>query len=285
MIIAIRKYLTEDSRGITLVELIIAMTIAIITLAGTIKIFTKQQSVLIDENDTTKVRAKGRHAMTILAREVRMAGYGLPPLQFITGYKGPADATWTAVDPTDATAALPATAKAIRFRLNLDNVRTTMNPATTVATNATTIPVINSAGFNNGDNIVIYNPNGGERDYATVSGTTGTSISFSPQTSNEYSFGEFAKIVTINKWVEFAIELDDANRRITRTGPGGTVILVDNVNLAASQGLVFEFLDATGAQAATLGAVDRISIVLNMIDPKNADATIELKSEVQIRNS
>ncbi len=74
----IKKYIKNQS-GFTLVEMMIASVIALIVIGGSIYVFTTQQSLLKDQNDNTKVRAKGRLAIKILAREVRMAGFGVPP--------------------------------------------------------------------------------------------------------------------------------------------------------------------------------------------------------------
>jgi prepilin-type N-terminal cleavage/methylation domain-containing protein len=278
-----KKLHLKNNHGFTLIELLVAMVIAIVVLGVTISYFTKQQSLIQDENDGTKVRAKGRHAIKMIAREVRMAGYGLPPNEAISGYAvGPG--AMVDIDSEDVVSPLPATANSLRFRLNLDNVRTSM-VSTGGDISGTSIPVYNGSGFQGNDAIVIYNPVDDVREYTTVTGSSAGAINVSGLTET-YSFGEYARHVMINKFNEYTIQLDGVNRRIVRVTDGGALVpLVNNVDLAAQDGLVFNFLEKTGDPAEFLATLDRIEIILNMIDPNNPNASIEFKTEVQIRNS
>jgi len=287
MIIAIRKYLTEDSRGITLIELIIAMTIAIITLAGTIKIFTKQQSVMIDENDNTKVRAKGRQAIKVIAREVRMAGFGLPKHQALD------------LSLMPGTFPSPPIVDSISFRTNKDEnnvlARAYADPAGGFITDSNTsvqvIALESGTTFNNGDKIVLFNPSkisAGQFHEATVSSSAGagaTAISFSPSlaTGKEITFSASAQLVMVNRYIPYTIGL--SGNQIIKTINGVATILVNDVAATASDGLKFHLLKNDGTQATAYNEVGVIRIVLNMIDPKNTDAAIEFTTDVQLRNS
>jgi prepilin-type N-terminal cleavage/methylation domain-containing protein len=99
----------NNQYGFSLIELMVASIIGLVALGGAIMVFTTQNNALKDENDGTKVRAKGRLAIKILAKEIRMAGYGLPPPS-VTGEEFVADDTnkitfdtSKALDGTDAT--------------------------------------------------------------------------------------------------------------------------------------------------------------------------------------
>jgi len=289
MIIGLRKYIIRDERGFNMVELFIAMVIGIIALAGTIKIFTTQQSLLKDENDSTKVRAKGRQAMTVLAREVRMAGYGLPEGEGII---------------------TPMNANEINFRSNLDYggthatafVDSTSGPYTTSVTSLSIVAP--GTPFNDGDHIVVFNPNDTDvlPHYTSANGAvaaTATTISFDDATNvtplssggenQVYTFSAFANVVMISRYSDYNIKL--VGNQIIKTIDSNvdtapiTIVLVDNVAVAGSDGLKFEYLDSDGASTTDSKEVRQVAITLNMLDPKNPDAAIEFKTDVQIRNS
>ena len=94
----------NNEKGLSLTELLAGALIMLIVLAGTTNVLITHQSILQDENDNSKVRAKGRLAIKLISKEVRMAGYGLPPFKAIT-------------DPN--TDPLPATVSSLSFMTNL----------------------------------------------------------------------------------------------------------------------------------------------------------------------
>ena len=251
----------NNQHGFTLVELMVASLIALFALAGSIYIFTYQQSLLTDENDNTKVRAKGRLAIKILAREIRMAGFGLPPGGGV-------------IDIT--------TDNSISYRTNLDEVRTFMDSTTSGADSGdTSITILNGSPFNGGDEIVVYNPAYNDSDYVTVTSVSSGTLNFSPALTNNYKFGENAKVIYVNKYNEITIAL--SGNRITKQWDSGAVITL--INDIEASGLVFEYYDNLGDVTTTLADVRRIGITLNMLDPKNDDAVIEFQTDVAVRNS
>jgi len=287
MITGLRKYIIRDERGFNMVELFIAMAIGIIALAGSIKIFTTQQSLLKDENDSTKVRAKGRYAMTVMAREVRMAGFGLPKFQAL-------DETAMGTFPS------PAIVDSISFRTNKDanNVlaRAYADPAGGFITNTSSAVSVfaleSGTSFNSGDKIIIFNPSkvtSGQFHEATVGSSVSsgaTSISYSPAlpTTKEITFSPNANLVMVNRFIPYTLALN--GNQIIKTIDGVNTVLVNNVAATASDGLKFHLLQKDGITEATAyGEVEIIRIVLNMIDPKNTDAAIEFTTDVQLRNS
>lgn len=67
-------YMT-NSRGFTLIEMMIAMVISIFLLGGVIQIFlSSKQSYRVGE-DASRLQENGRFAMDIMARDIRMAGF------------------------------------------------------------------------------------------------------------------------------------------------------------------------------------------------------------------
>jgi len=263
----------KNSKGFTLIELMIAAVIAIIVLAGTIQVFTYQASTLKDENDNTKVRAKGRQAMKILAREIRMAGFGLPDGQGII-----------TINPNQ-----------INFRTNKNvsgdkAVTFVDSSAGNVAGPTTSLTIVPGTAFNGGDNIAIFNPNEMPAQYflSTVGGggvsDSDITMTISPglAADDKLTFSDFAKVVMVSRYSDYQITL--AGENIVKTVDGVAVTLVNNVQ-ATADGLKFDYLNGLGVATTNPSAVRRVAITLNMLDPQNSDASIEFKTVVQIRNS
>jgi len=257
----VHKAFLANQRGMTLVELMVTMVISLIILGGTIYVFVNQQSLLKDQNDNTKVRAKGRLAIKLLAREIRMAGFGMPPSSGITDIS---------------------TANSISYRTNLDNVRTFLDSTKTGATlGDNSVSVLDGSSFNNADNIVIYNPAYGDSDYVTVTSGTSGEINFAEALNHNYQFGENARVVYVNKYNNITIAY--AGERITKQWDGGPVVPI--MNEIAATGMEFEYYDAAGNVTTNLADIRKIAITLSMLDPKNPDANIEFKTDVRVRNS
>ncbi|KVW93427.1 PilW family protein [Thiobacillus denitrificans] len=111
----------ERQRGFSLVELMIAMTIGFIVLAGIGYLYIESRQAFRSMDNLSRMQESARYTLEIIARDIRMAGYrgcasssgdfhntlnkgtesaynfGLP----INGYDGGA-ASWTPALPTDA---------------------------------------------------------------------------------------------------------------------------------------------------------------------------------------
>lgn len=110
----------ERQRGFSLVELMIAMTIGFVVLAGIGYLYVESRQAFRSMDNLSRMQESARYALEIIARDIRMAGYrgcasssgdfhitlnnsstsaynfGLP----INGYDGGAG-TWTPALPTD----------------------------------------------------------------------------------------------------------------------------------------------------------------------------------------
>ena len=65
-------------RGLTLIELVVAMAVAGILLAAGYGIFLTQQKTYAVQDQVAEIQQNARVAMNMLARDVRMAGHGVP---------------------------------------------------------------------------------------------------------------------------------------------------------------------------------------------------------------
>ena len=249
----------KDSRGYTLVEVLVAATIGVIMLGVVISIFVQEDKVIQKESEDTNIRAKGRHVLKVLAKEIRMAGFGLPP-----------DVGVTDISATDS----------VTFRANLDDVRTTTPPGAVgtnaVSLNDTDITVVNGSGFTNGDSIVIYDP--GFRDYElnSVSGSpTATSLPLGTAVASTYTYATNSRLVTVNKYNTLIIYQDGITIKKDIDGTVSTIISDPSI-----LDLTFTYDSATAAE------VDKIGITLKMVDPDDpSSGVIEFNSDVSLRNS
>lgn len=178
------KQYCKNSRGYTLVELLIAGAMGALMLGVVVSIFVKEDQVIQKETEETNIRAKGRHLLKVIAKEIRMAGFGLPP-----------DVGVTDISATDS----------ITFRSNLDDVRTTTPPGSVgtnaVAQNDTSITVVNGSGFSNGDSIVIYDPGFRDFELNTISGSpSATSLPLGTAVASTYTYATNSRLVTVNKF-------------------------------------------------------------------------------------
>lgn len=73
-----------SQRGLTLTELAIAMAVAGIFLAAAYGIFLTQQKTYAVQDQVAEVQQHARVTMNMLARDLRMAGHGIPTLWTVT---------------------------------------------------------------------------------------------------------------------------------------------------------------------------------------------------------
>ena len=261
------KKLIKNQSGLSIVELMVAAVIAIIVLGGSIYVFTTQQSLLKDENDSTKVRAKGRLAIKLLAREIRMAGFGMPPGKGITNLNSPPNS--------------------IIYRSNVDDVRTYMDASGTGAVSTDdTITVMSTVGFAQFDNVIVYNPAYNDSSDLIVDSITTNTIVFTADLGVDYTFGQNARVIYVNKYNEITLKLN--GNRITKQWDADSVTTSAEttiINNIAASGLEFDYYDRSGNVTTDPALVRRVGITLNMLDPDNEDAVIEFKTDVDVRNA
>jgi type IV pilus assembly protein PilW len=71
----IKQYALHRQAGLTLVELMVAMVISLLLIAGTITIFTSNKQAYRLNDASSRVQENGRFAFDFLRRDVRMAGF------------------------------------------------------------------------------------------------------------------------------------------------------------------------------------------------------------------
>lgn len=69
----------RDQRGLTLIEIMIAITISLLLLAGVMQIFIGSKASYNLQNGLGRLQENGRYAMDTLARNIGMTGFGIEP--------------------------------------------------------------------------------------------------------------------------------------------------------------------------------------------------------------
>lgn len=72
------RILGKSQKGLSLIEMIIALVIAAIIIAGVYRTFTVQQKTFVVQEEVSEVQQSVRAVMDLITRDIRMAGFGMP---------------------------------------------------------------------------------------------------------------------------------------------------------------------------------------------------------------
>ena len=113
-------------RGVTLVELMIAMLLGLFLMAGVFLVFNKSKEAYRYQNGLAQVQEQGRFAINFLTKSVRVAGFpgdNMPPGNKIEGTDGETDSITIRLRDDVDCRDLPTTGVAVnRFRINAGNL-------------------------------------------------------------------------------------------------------------------------------------------------------------------
>ncbi len=87
---------SQSQRGLSLVELMVSMTIALVLLAGVLSIFMSSKVTYLTNEKTARLQENGRLAVELMAYDLRSAGYGGCAREsiFSTTLNNPTDVLW-----------------------------------------------------------------------------------------------------------------------------------------------------------------------------------------------
>jgi prepilin-type N-terminal cleavage/methylation domain-containing protein len=68
----------KRQKGLSLIEMLIAMVIAIVVIAGVYRTFAVQQKSFVVHEQVAEAQQNVRAVMDLIARDIRMAGFGMP---------------------------------------------------------------------------------------------------------------------------------------------------------------------------------------------------------------
>ena len=72
------KQLLSNRKGLTIVELMVALVLSFILIGAVYRTFTSQQKAYTVQDQVAEAQQNARMAMNMLVRDIRMAGYGMP---------------------------------------------------------------------------------------------------------------------------------------------------------------------------------------------------------------
>jgi type IV pilus assembly protein PilW len=86
----------QSQKGLSLVELMVAMTIALVLLAGVLSIFMSSKSTYLTNEKTARLQENGRLALDLMVHDIRSAGYSgcARASTFSTTLNNSADVLW-----------------------------------------------------------------------------------------------------------------------------------------------------------------------------------------------
>lgn len=258
----------HDRRGFTVVELLISATIMVIVLLAIYLVQDASQATAVRGETQTNIQQNARVAVEAMARDLRMAGYGVPNVA--------CPGTLTVIGTASRTS--------ITFRADLRTTTTTLTAAAIIG--ATSLTVDSTTGLANLD--TLYLTDGTNCEVATVQGKTATTITLAAGTAKAYAINSRAyrpKDITFNV----------TGGQITRSevNPGAAAsasVLADKVSTQN----VFSYYDASnnpiGADNPVTSPdanVRRIRITLRTSDVPaglNDPRDYNVQSDVRLRN-
>lgn len=245
-------------RGVSLVELLVAMAITTGILGSVFLVLTTGQALFTKGKTWMDVQQDARASLERMVRELRMAGTGVP----------------SATQPSVLTAFVTAQANTLAFRANLENATTSLTAA--AANGDTTLTVASSARFANGD--AVYVTDGARWQLVTITGLGGTSLTVTPAVS--YAQG-FASGSTVSRLRIITYTLGSG--QLTRDGGDGRGPLPLASNVAT---LAFAYLDSANNTTAVLANIKRVTIALTLskTPPGHPTQAFSLDADVRPRN-
>ncbi|MBW2058346.1 MAG: prepilin-type N-terminal cleavage/methylation domain-containing protein [Deltaproteobacteria bacterium] len=72
------RVLRDGEKGLSLIELMVALVIGAIVIAGVYRTFMAQQRTFVVQEQISEAQQSARAIMDIIARDIRMAGFGMP---------------------------------------------------------------------------------------------------------------------------------------------------------------------------------------------------------------
>jgi prepilin-type N-terminal cleavage/methylation domain-containing protein len=276
----------KNEKGFTLIEMLISMVIGIALLGTAIYSYTKQDSLLRDENSNVQLRNFARLAVDELVPEIRMAGFGFPP----------GDSTLTT--PRPARAIVVADATTFTYMANTDDISINSN-ADGIATTDNWVSCDDpaAAGFAAGDNAVFFNANDPiEWNSYTVDGVFATSIDWDVGEANGFLIETATKgiPVVVSNYHTITIFYDAGTQLITVTDDNGTFAGGDDTTITVANNvseLTFSYFDANGnplaalpLSAADLGDIRRVQIFVTVVNADDNNLTATLRTNIHLRN-
>lgn len=267
----------KENRGLTLIELLVALVISAVIIAALYRTFVGQQKTYTVQEQVVDMRQNVRGAISNMMRELRMAGFGgvgmVLPITIGSGL----DAV-TCQNVVNAN--MPSTGWITVV------TALTSSSSTLTATVSTNPPSIAVSSLTDTNGTVLFDIN--MKKYISIGGVESNTITSIDTVNNELTLKErliYKHPANTRVYPVRAISYR-AGVRDENTG-GGPQPTAENI-----ESVQFEYLDAQGITATSDAAVQmirvRVTAKTDMVDPeyKSGDGyrRREISSNIQLRN-
>jgi len=278
----------KEDKGVTLIELLIALVISGVLIAALYRTFIGQQKTYIVQDQVVDMQQNVRVAINKMMREIRMAGFGnFSNLLPLDAHNDPSNKFNNIINPSD----------------NKNNVGQNDDQITIVGAFEQVSTLAAAAAT--GTNSILLNGNGSEFDTGykkyicigglethTVSNVTGNTITFNGNLINNYSVGApvfKVKAITYRlRWDNDIPTMPVLAREDNTDGGGKSWALAENI-----ENPQFTYLGANGVETAIPGDIRMVRLTViartSMSDPDFKGGVggfrrRTIASNIQIRN-
>jgi prepilin-type N-terminal cleavage/methylation domain-containing protein len=272
--------LLRTNRGLTLIELLVALVISAVIIAAAYRTFMGQQKTYTVQEQVVEMRQNARAAISNMMRELRMTGFGsVSAILPATFGSGPGAVTC----PNVVNANMPSTGWITVVGALISDSQEARLTATISTGNA---PVIAVSSLTDANGTVLFDT--GSKKYISIGGVEGHTITNISTSNKQLTLGErliYKHKADTRVYPIRAISYQ-AGVRNENTG-GAEEQTAENI-----ESVQFEYLDAQGNPATSDAAVQmirvRVTATTDMADPqyKSGDGhrKREISSNVQLRN-
>lgn len=166
----------ELDEGFSLIELMVVLALSGVLMAAVYSSFTSQQRSWNLQRQVTDMQQSGRTAMEFLAKEIRMAGFGMPQAA-VNGFAEAINPANNATNGTDGITIVSA------YR----QISTTTSDALTDATAITLQDAAHADRFDTGARRYLYLDGISQRDNYEVTGILGSNLTVTPSLQRDYT--------------------------------------------------------------------------------------------------
>lgn len=270
-----------NKRGVTLIELLIALVISAILVAGIYRIFISTQRSYTVQDQVVEMQQNVRAAINKMMREIRMVNFGR-----IASFDESSGAFVTSILPVNGfTTILTTSSDSITVVGGFEQIRTAAGAPITIVSFDPAIPSITLSNATSEFNGVAhgYLSIGGEESFIVQNQPVGSTSVLTLDRAPANPVGHFVFKVQA---IRYFVDNNRVLRRNENTG-GGNQPLADNI-----ESIQFQYFDASGAQTLIPNSTTSIQVTITA-RTKDPDPTYgsdggfrrrQIVSNIQLRN-
>lgn len=301
------KHSQLKQQGLSLIELLIALTLGIFLVFGVIEVYVSSKQTYRSQDSLSRLQENARFALDTLVSDVRRSGYAgcslisdsnlditvapdITPYSAETsfyGYQNMGAKTWDPILPTELTNAF--NGLILTDDTDIFTVQSAGACATALTTsmvNATDDIIIDTSSCSFSPNDVIMISDCDSADIARTNGTTATTLLLAQNLSKAYTTTNYAEVLTVKSATYFIADdngipslyvLDNNQSAPTTTNPLALIEGVENMQIQygidnTDDGVPNEYKNApTGTEWNNVVST-RISLLMRTIENADGEA-------------